>query len=48
DMTFDAMENDVFYIFTEMMMKKGVENRHESIMNGFDALEKYLEKNNLK
>lgn len=45
DMTFGAIENEVFYIFTEMGMKQGVEARHAAVMRGFDALEGYLEKN---
>ena len=45
DMAFNAMENDVFYVFTEMAMKRGVEARHESIMRGFEGLEKYLQRN---
>ena len=48
DMTFDAIQNDTFYIFTEMGMKQGIENRYNWMMGGFDALQKYLEKNNLK
>jgi NAD(P)-dependent dehydrogenase (short-subunit alcohol dehydrogenase family) len=45
DMTFDAIRNNVFYVFTEMAMKQGVEARHGSIMSGFDALQEYLQKN---
>lgn len=48
DMTFDAIQNDTFYIFTDMGTKQGIENRYKWMMSGFDALQKYLEKNNLK
>ena len=48
DMAFNAIENDIFYIFTEMGMKQGIENRYKWMMSGFDTLQKYLEKNNLK
>ena len=47
DMTFDGIENDIFYIFTEMGMKEGIEGRYKWMLNGIDALQKYLEKNNL-
>jgi NAD(P)-dependent dehydrogenase (short-subunit alcohol dehydrogenase family) len=47
DMTFNAIENDIFYVFTEMGMKQGIENRYKWMMSGFDALESYLEKKNL-
>jgi len=47
DMTFDAIENDIFYIFTEMGMKRGIDERYKWMMSGFDVLQKYLEKNNL-
>ena len=47
DMTFDGIENDIFYIFTEMGMKEGLEGRYKWMLNGIDALQKYLEKNNL-
>ena len=46
DMTFNAIENDIFYIFTEMGMKEGIEARHKWMLSGFDALQKFLEKNN--
>jgi short-subunit dehydrogenase len=44
DMTFNAIKNDIFYIFTEMGMKQGIENRYKWMMSGFDTLQKYLEK----
>ena len=44
DMTFNAIENDIFYIFTEMGMKQGIENRYKWMLSGFNALESYLEK----
>ncbi|MFX0081829.1 MAG: SDR family NAD(P)-dependent oxidoreductase [Candidatus Hodarchaeota archaeon] len=44
DMTFNAIENDIFYIFTEMDMKQGIENRYKWILSGFDVLQSYLEK----
>ncbi|MFW9781570.1 MAG: SDR family NAD(P)-dependent oxidoreductase [Candidatus Heimdallarchaeota archaeon] len=44
-MTFNAIKNDIFYVFTEMIMKDGIKKRHEWMMTGFDALENYLEKN---
>jgi NAD(P)-dependent dehydrogenase (short-subunit alcohol dehydrogenase family) len=47
DMAFDAMKKETFYVFTEMAMKKGVEVRHDSIMSGFDSLERYLKENPL-
>ena len=47
DMTFSAIEDDIFYIFTEMGMKQGIENRYKWMMSGFDTLQKYLEKNKL-
>ncbi len=47
DMTFDAIKNDIFYIFTEMGIKRGIEERYKWMLSGFDALQKYLEKNNL-
>ncbi|MHA2008363.1 MAG: SDR family NAD(P)-dependent oxidoreductase [Promethearchaeota archaeon] len=48
DMTFNAITNDDFYIFTEMGMKQGIERRYNWILSGFDTLQKYLEKNNLQ
>ncbi|MFW9824357.1 MAG: SDR family NAD(P)-dependent oxidoreductase, partial [Candidatus Thorarchaeota archaeon] len=48
DMTFEAIIDDTFYIFTEMGMKEGIENRNKWMMSGFDALEKFLEKKKLK
>jgi NAD(P)-dependent dehydrogenase (short-subunit alcohol dehydrogenase family) len=48
DMTFDAIRNDIFYIFTEMGTKQGIDNRYKWMLSGFDALQKYLENNNLK
>ena len=47
DMTFSAIEKDIFYIFTEMGMKQGIDNRYKWMMSGFDTLQNYLEKNNL-
>ncbi|MBY8984498.1 MAG: SDR family NAD(P)-dependent oxidoreductase [Candidatus Lokiarchaeota archaeon] len=47
DMTFDAIEKDIFYIFTEMGMKEGIDGRYKWMLGGIDALKKYLEKNNL-
>jgi NAD(P)-dependent dehydrogenase (short-subunit alcohol dehydrogenase family) len=47
DMTFDGIENDIFYIFTEMGMKEGIEGRCKWMLSGIDALQKYLEKKNL-
>ncbi|MHA2284011.1 MAG: SDR family NAD(P)-dependent oxidoreductase [Promethearchaeota archaeon] len=47
DMTFEGIINDTFYIFAEMGMKQGIENRNKWMMSGFDALQKFLEKNNL-
>ena len=47
DMTFNAIEKDMFYIFTEMGMKQGIDNRYKWMMSGIDSLQKYLEKNNL-
>jgi short-subunit dehydrogenase len=46
DMTFSAIENDGFYIFTEMGMKQGIERRYNWMLSGFNTLQKYLEKNN--
>jgi hypothetical protein len=46
DMTFEAIINDTFYVFTEMGMKEGIENRNKLMMSGFDALEQFLAKNN--
>ncbi len=46
DMTFDGIENDIFYIFTEMGMKAGIDGRYKWMLSGIDALQKYLEKNN--
>jgi len=43
DMTFNAIENDIFYIFTEMGMKQGIENHYIYMLSGFDVLESYLE-----
>jgi len=47
DITFDGIENDLFYIFTEMGMKNGIDGRYKWMLSGIDALQKYLEKNNL-
>ena len=47
DMTFNGIEKDVFYIFTEMGMKNGIDGRYKWMMGGFDTLKKYLKKNNL-
>ena len=46
DMTFNGIENDIFYIFNEMGMKEGIEGRYKWMLSGIDALQKYLEKNN--
>ncbi len=43
----NAIENDIFYIFTEMGMKNGLEARHEAMLNGIDALKQFFKKNNL-
>ncbi|MHA1916428.1 MAG: SDR family NAD(P)-dependent oxidoreductase [Promethearchaeota archaeon] len=47
DMTFNAIENDILYVFTEMGMKNGIQERYKWMMSGIDSLQKYLEKNNL-
>jgi len=47
DMTFNAIENDIFYVFTEMGMKQGIEARHGRMMMGFKALKTFLDKNQL-
>jgi len=47
DMAFEGIKNDTFYIFAEMGMKKGIENRNKWMMSGFNALQKFLEKKNL-
>ena len=47
DMVFNAIENDIFYIFTEMGMKIGVEARNQAMLNGIDALKEFFKKNNL-
>ena len=46
DMTFNAIEKDVFYIFTEMGMKNGIDARYKWMMSGFDSLQQFLEKTN--
>ncbi len=46
DLAFNAIKKDVFYIFTEMGMKQGIDNRYKWMMSGFDTLKNYLEKNN--
>jgi NAD(P)-dependent dehydrogenase (short-subunit alcohol dehydrogenase family) len=46
-MTFNAIKNDIFYIFTEMRQREGIQARHERISSGFDTLKQFLEKNNL-
>ncbi|MHA1730279.1 MAG: SDR family NAD(P)-dependent oxidoreductase [Promethearchaeota archaeon] len=46
-MVFNAIENDIFYIFTEIGIKQGVEARYKLMLSGFDSLEKFLAKNNL-
>ena len=48
DMTFNAIEKDVFYIFTEMGMKNGIDARYKWMMSGFDTLQNFLEKTNRK
>jgi len=47
DMTFNAIENDKFYIFTEKRMKVGIQARHNSMLEGFDTLEQFLNKRNI-
>lgn len=46
DITFEAIKNDVFYIYTEMGMKNAVETRYQWMINDFKALDQYLKKNN--
>jgi len=46
DLAFNAIKKDVFYIFTEMGMKQGIDNRYKWMMSGFDTLKNYLEKKN--
>ncbi|MHA2401211.1 MAG: SDR family NAD(P)-dependent oxidoreductase [Promethearchaeota archaeon] len=47
DMTFNAIENDIFYVFTEMRMKDGIKKRHSWMMDSFEFLKTFLEKNNI-
>lgn len=46
DITFEAIKNEVFYIYTEMGMKNAVETRYQWMINDFKALDQYLKKNN--
>ncbi len=47
DMVFNAIENDIFYIFTEMGMKNGFEARNKAMESGIEALKQFFKKNNL-
>jgi NADP-dependent 3-hydroxy acid dehydrogenase YdfG len=47
DMVFNAIENDIFYIFTEMGMKAGFEARNKAMLSGIDSLKEFFKKNNL-
>jgi NADP-dependent 3-hydroxy acid dehydrogenase YdfG len=48
DMVFNAIENDIFYIFTHVMMKAMIEARNKEMLSGFDALKEFFKKNNLE
>ncbi len=42
-MTFNAIRNNIFYIFTEMSMKPAIEARHRKMLRGFGILQKFLD-----
>ena len=48
DMVFNAIENDIFYIFTHLMMKPMIEARNKEMLSAFDDLKEFFKKNNLK